>query len=152
MRTTQLLSSFVKNVFYTALFSLFQMLPTSPTKVLYIHPGEQCKSTSKGHPTVTKYIKGTATLTLVQLFHSVLLVCILSVCLLLENINKRPGRGGFTNGTISIFFAILNNKKICILLLCEREITHWNTYMSHFAYACKMLNLVLENSEYLWFY
>ena len=28
-------------------------------------------------------------------------------------------------------------------------------YMSHFAYACKMrcpLNLVLENSEYLWFY
>ena len=29
------------------------------------------------------------------------------------------------------------------------------TYMSHFAYACKMwypLNLVLENSEYLWFY
>ena len=27
--------------------------------------------------------------------------------------------------------------------------------MSHFAYACKMrypLNLVLENSEYLWFY
>ena len=30
-----------------------------------------------------------------------------------------------------------------------------NTYMSHFAYACKMrypLNLVLENIEYLWFY
>ena len=30
-----------------------------------------------------------------------------------------------------------------------------NWYMSHFAYACKMrcpLNLVLENSEYLWFY
>ena len=29
------------------------------------------------------------------------------------------------------------------------------TYMSHFAYACKMqdpLNLVLENIEYLWFY
>ena len=29
------------------------------------------------------------------------------------------------------------------------------TYMSHFAYACKMrcpLNLVLENSKYLWFY
>ena len=28
-------------------------------------------------------------------------------------------------------------------------------YMSHFAYACKMrypLNLVLEKSEYLWFY
>ena len=28
-------------------------------------------------------------------------------------------------------------------------------YMSHFTYACKMrcpLNLVLENSEYLWFY
>ena len=28
-------------------------------------------------------------------------------------------------------------------------------YMSHFAYACKMrypLNLVLENSEYLWYY
>ena len=28
-------------------------------------------------------------------------------------------------------------------------------YMSYFAYACKMrcpLNLVLENSEYLWFY
>ena len=28
-------------------------------------------------------------------------------------------------------------------------------YMSDFAYACKMrypLNLVLENSEYLWFY
>ena len=28
-------------------------------------------------------------------------------------------------------------------------------HMSHFAYACKMrypLNLVLENSEYLWFY
>ena len=37
----------------------------------------------------------------------------------------------------------------------------WSTYvngikdMSHFAYACKMrypLNLVLEKSEYLWFY
>ena len=28
-------------------------------------------------------------------------------------------------------------------------------YMSHFSYTCKMhypLNLVLENSEYLWFY
>ena len=31
----------------------------------------------------------------------------------------------------------------------------YKTYMSHFSYACKMrypLNLVLENSEYLWFY
>ena len=34
--------------------------------------------------------------------------------------------------------------------------SNWSeTYMSHFAYACKMrcpLNLVFENSEYLWFY
>ena len=31
----------------------------------------------------------------------------------------------------------------------------WEGNMSHFAYACKMrypLNLVLEKSEYLWFY
>ena len=34
---------------------------------------------------------------------------------------------------------------------CKIEII----YMSHFSYVCKMrypLNLVLENSEYLWFY
>ena len=34
-------------------------------------------------------------------------------------------------------------------------VNYINYYMSYFAYACKMrcpLNLVLENSEYLWFY
>ena len=35
------------------------------------------------------------------------------------------------------------------------NVTLVQIYMSHFSYACKMwypLNLVLENSEYLWFY
>ena len=39
----------------------------------------------------------------------------------------------------------------------EASVTYINKHkhMSHFAYACKMrcpLNLVLEKSEYLWFY
>ena len=34
-------------------------------------------------------------------------------------------------------------------------LVNFSIYMSHFTYMCKMrcpLNLVLENSEYLWFY
>ena len=58
---------------------------------------------------------------------------------------------------------------VCILLECILVVvvlsmvaaakpdffSNFYIYMSHFAYACKMqcpLNLVLENSEYLWFY
>ena len=45
-----------------------------------------------------------------------------------------------------------------ITSLFSKNKTHFsltNTYMSHFSYSCKMqclLNLVLENWEYLWFY
>ena len=38
---------------------------------------------------------------------------------------------------------------------CSHRCTHACMHMSHFSYLCKMrclLNLVLENWEYLWFY
>ena len=45
-------------------------------------------------------------------------------------------------------------KQLCnITILIYDNFNQW--YMSHFAYACKMrypLNLVLEKSEYLYFY
>ena len=46
---------------------------------------------------------------------------------------------------------------VCILKYTAHHLWQkiFRKYMSHFAYACKMrcpLNLVLENSEYLWFY
>ena len=49
------------------------------------------------------------------------------------------------NGALALHYAAQNDYAVG-----GRKI-----YMSHFAYACKMrypLNLVLENSEYLWFY
>ena len=51
------------------------------------------------------------------------------------------------------------NKITCTVTCIENYIyiiyIYIYIYMSHFAYACKMrypLNLVLEKSEYLWFY
>ena len=45
----------------------------------------------------------------------------------------------------------------CVKLLLKygADVNYIEKHMSHFAYTCKMrypLNLVLENSEYLWFY
>ena len=50
----------------------------------------------------------------------------------------------------NIFHDIVNS-----MLFTNSVIIFWKLHMSHFAYACKMrcpLNLVLEKSEYLWFY
>ena len=57
-----------------------------------------------------------------------------------QGIYRVPGN----TGAVNMLQEELNKVKIIVIL-----------HMSHFAYACKMrypLNLVLEKSEYLWFY
>ena len=62
--------------------------------------------------------------------------------------------------TLSLYASVCNNTVVMWALFIELIVSFCvkitqGKYMSHFAYACKMrylLNLVLEKSEYLWFY
>ena len=66
------------------------------------------------------------------------------------------GNGHFTDHVQVVHDRnVAHDQKILIIEKFEQKIDFGEKYMSYFAYACKMqclLNLVLENSEYLWFY